>query len=134
MDPAEAAPLLCAGVTVFNGIRRMNILSGELVVVHGLGGLGHLAVQYASRMGFRVAVLSGSSDKAIFAKDLGAQKYIDTSRENAVEIIRKMGGAALVVGTAPDAVGLASLVGACQPGGKILILPRRFIHIASYMV
>lgn len=101
-DPASYAPLLCAGVTVFNGIRNMNIVAGDIVAVQGLGGLGHLAIQYARKMGFRTVALSSSNDKRDFAKELGATDYIDTSRESAAEGLRKMGGASLVVVTAPN--------------------------------
>jgi NADPH:quinone reductase-like Zn-dependent oxidoreductase len=85
VDPASVAPLLCAGVTVFNSIRNMHITPGETVAVLGLGGLGHLAIQYAARMGYRVVALSSSGEKEHFAKKLGAHDYIDGSKGDPVE-------------------------------------------------
>ncbi|KAF2475180.1 alcohol dehydrogenase [Lindgomyces ingoldianus] len=121
-DPAEYAPLLCAGVTVFNGIRNMNIVPGDTVAVQGLGGLGHLAIQYARRMGYRTVALSTSSSKKDFAFQLGATDYIDTSKEDATEALQKMGGASLIVVTAPNPKIMGPLVKACGPLGKVLIL------------
>lgn len=121
-DPAEYAPLLCAGVTVFNGIRNMGITPGDLVAIQGLGGLGHLAVQYARKMGFRTVAISSSGSKREFAKELGANEYIDTSKEDAAEVLQKMGGASLVVITAPNPKIMGPMVKGCGPLGKLLIL------------
>ncbi|KAH7068179.1 alcohol dehydrogenase [Paraphoma chrysanthemicola] len=121
-DPAEYAPLLCAGVTVFNGIRKMNIIPGDTVAVQGLGGLGHLAVQYARKMGYRTVALSTSSNKKDFATQLGATDFIDTSKENAAEALQKMGGASLIVVTAPNPEILGPLVNGLGPLGKLLML------------
>ncbi|KAH8594534.1 alcohol dehydrogenase GroES-like domain-containing protein [Bisporella sp. PMI_857] len=122
VDPATAAPLLCAGVTVFNALRQANILEGELVVVQGLGGLGHLAVQYAHKMGFRVAVASGSKSKESLAKELGADHYIDESKVNATEILQSLGGAACALATAPNPDIIGKLVAGLQPRGKLVVL------------
>ncbi|KAF2710251.1 alcohol dehydrogenase [Pleomassaria siparia CBS 279.74] len=121
-DPAEYAPLLCAGVTVFNGIRKMNIVPGDIVAVQGLGGLGHLAIQYARRMGYRTVALSSSDAKKDFARELGATDYIDTSKEDASSVLQKMGGASLIVVTAPNPKMIGPLVKGCGPLGKVLIL------------
>ncbi|KAF1835537.1 alcohol dehydrogenase [Decorospora gaudefroyi] len=121
-DPAEYAPLLCAGVTVFNGIRNMGLTAGDTVAIQGLGGLGHLAVQYARKMGYRTVALSTSSSKKDFAFQLGATDYIDTSQESAAEGLQKMGGAALVVVTAPNPEVMGPLVNGLAPFGKLLIL------------
>jgi D-arabinose 1-dehydrogenase-like Zn-dependent alcohol dehydrogenase len=102
VDVAEAAPLLCAGVTVFNSIRNMNIIQGDTVVIQGLGGLGHLALQYSRKMGYRTVAVSSSDAKKDFATRLGANEYIDTSKQDPAEAIQKLGGAALVVITAPN--------------------------------
>lgn len=112
VDPAQFAPLLCAGVTVFNGIRRMNIVPGDIVAIQGLGGLGHLAIQYARKMGYRTVAISSSDKKKDFALKLGANDYIDSSKEDAAEALQKLGGASLVVVTAPNPKGerLASYV------------------------
>lgn len=117
---------MCAGVTVHNGIRKMNITPGEIVAIQGLGGLGHLAVQYASKMGYRTVALSRGTDKKDFALKLGATDYIDTSAENAAEALQKMGGAALIVATAPNPEHISPLVGGCKALGKLLILARKF--------
>ncbi|KAJ9638783.1 hypothetical protein H2201_005724 [Coniosporium apollinis] len=122
VDPADYAPLLCAGVTVFNGIRKMNIVQGDTVAVQGLGGLGHLAIQYARRMGYRTVALSSSGAKKDFATQLGATDYVDGSKEDTAEALQKMGGAALIVVTAPNPKIIGPLVNACAPGGKVLIL------------
>ncbi|KAK2778798.1 putative alcohol dehydrogenase [Colletotrichum kahawae] len=122
MDPAESAPLLCAGVTVFNSIRKQGIEQGSLVVIQGLGGLGHLGVQYANKMGYKVAVLSSGSSKKEFASKLGAHEYIDTSVEDAVKRLQELGGAALIVATAPHAKAISPLTGGLMPGGKLLVL------------
>ena len=122
VDPAEYAPQLCAGVTVFNGIRQMKITPGETVAIQGLGGLGHLAVQYAAKMGYRVVALSSSGEKEKFAKDLGASDYIDGSKQDHGEALQKMGGAALIVTTAPNTEVMKGLIHGLGLQGKLLIL------------
>ncbi|KAI9770395.1 MAG: hypothetical protein M1840_003281 [Geoglossum simile] len=122
IDPAAYAPLLCAGVTTFNSIRRMGIFPGEIVAIQGLGGLGHLAVQFAAKMGFRVVALSRGAGKEGFAKEFGATDYIDCSSEDPVAKLNRMGGAALIVATAPDAEAISPLVGGLRSGGKLLVL------------
>jgi D-arabinose 1-dehydrogenase-like Zn-dependent alcohol dehydrogenase len=121
-DPAAYAPLLCAGVTVFNGIRNMNITPGDIVAVQGLGGLGHLALQYARKMGYRTIALSSSANKKDFAMQLGANEYIDTSKDDAAAKLQEMGGASLVVVTAPNPQIMGPLVNGLGPLGKVLIL------------
>ncbi|KAK2601796.1 hypothetical protein QQS21_004680 [Conoideocrella luteorostrata] len=122
LDAAEVAPLLCAGVTVFNGIRKMHVEQGALVAVQGLGGLGHLAVQYANHMGYEVVVLSSGDDKADFARKLGAHHYINTKTSDAPTELTKLGGAGLIVQTAPNPKVVSTLLGGCAPGGKLLCL------------
>lgn len=121
-DPVEVAPLLCAGVTVFNGIRKMGIEQGNLVAVQGLGGLGHLAVQYANKMGYRVVALSSGASKKDFATKLGAHEYVDGSAEDPVKRLQALGGAALIVATAPNPKAITPLTAGLQPGGKLLVL------------
>jgi D-arabinose 1-dehydrogenase-like Zn-dependent alcohol dehydrogenase len=121
-DPALVAPHLCAGVTVFNGIRKLHIEQGALVAVQGLGGLGHLAVQFAHKMGYKVVAISSGSDKAQFAEQLGAYAYIDTSKDDAAKILQSMGGASLIVSTAPNAQAISPLVWGLTYGGKLLLL------------
>ncbi|KAL7950395.1 GroES-like protein [Trichoderma barbatum] len=122
MDPAEAAPLLCAGVTVFNGIRKQRVEQGRLVAIQGLGGLGHLAIQYASKMGYEVAVLSHGAEKEAFAKQLGAHHYIDTAKADGAAELAKMGGASIIVQTAPNPKVVGALADGLAANGKILSL------------
>lgn len=121
-DPAEVAPLLCAGVTVFNAMRNMGVMQGGLVAVQGLGGLGHLALQYASKMGYTVVALSSGSDKKDFATQLGAHHYFDTSVEDAATVLQKLGGADMIVCTAPNKEAVSPLVAGLAPSGKLVIL------------
>lgn len=132
VDAAEYAPLLCAGVTTFNGIRQMNVQAGGLVAVQGLGGLGHLAVQYSRKMGFRTVALSSGGDKREFAHQLGATDYIDGSREDTAQALQKMGGAALVVVTAPNPDIIGPLLNGCAPLGKVLVLARKCCRFAMH--
>ncbi|PWI73126.1 hypothetical protein PCL_10141 [Purpureocillium lilacinum] len=122
MEPADVAPLLCAGVTVFNGIRKMHVEQGALVAVQGLGGLGHLAVQYANKMGYEVVVLSSGDDKAAFATELGAHHYINTKTKDTAKELQKLGGADIIVQTAPNPEVVSSLVYGLAAGGKLLSL------------
>lgn len=122
VDPVEYAPILCAGITVFNSIRKLKITPGDLVAVQGLGGLGHLAVQYANKMGYRVAAISSGSSKKEFAGQLGAHTYIDASKEDVCAKLQELGGAALIVATAPNAKAIGPLTGGLEAGGKLLVL------------
>ncbi|EKJ74739.1 hypothetical protein NXS19_013916 [Fusarium pseudograminearum] len=122
IEPADAAPLLCAGVTVFNGIRKMHVEQGRIVAVQGLGGLGHLAVQYAYKMGYEVVVLSTTDDKADFAKKLGAHHYINTKTSDVGEELNKLGGASIIVQTAPNPKAISPLIQGLAPEGKLLNL------------
>lgn len=122
VDAASYAPLLCAGVTVFNSMRQMKVTSGETVAIQGLGGLGHLALQYANKMGYKVVALSSTGAKEKFAKDLGAHVYIDGSKENHAEALTKIGGAAMIVSTAPNPEIMGDLVNGLSPGGKLVLL------------
>lgn len=121
-DPAEYAPLLCAGVTVFNSLRKQHITPGDIVAVLGLGGLGHLALQYTSKMGYRTVAISSSSGKKDFATKLGAHDYIDASKGDIGEQLQKLGGAACIIFTAPNEKLIPSLLRGLGPLGKLLIL------------
>lgn len=122
VDAAKYAPILCAGVTVFNSMRRMQVPPGSLVAVQGLGGLGHLAIQYANKFGFRVVALSRDSQKEKFARDLGAHEYIDASKGDQGEALQKLGGASLIVVTAPNPKAISPLMKGLGMMGKLLIL------------
>ena len=133
VSPAKYAPYLCAGVTVFAGIRNMRIPAGETVAIQGLGGLGHLALQYASKMGYRVVALSSSGKKEQFAKEGGAHVYVDGSKEDHAEALQKLGGAALIVVTAPDMGAIKGLIGGLDKGGKLLVLGGKFCAATSFL-
>jgi D-arabinose 1-dehydrogenase-like Zn-dependent alcohol dehydrogenase len=122
LDAAETGPLLCAGVTVFNAMRRQGVAPGSLVAVQGLGGLGHLAVQYATRMGYRVVVLSRGEGKREFAKSLGAEGYVDAAKEDVGKVLQGMGGASMIVSTAPNAEAIKPLVYGLGLQGVLLLL------------
>ena len=125
VDAASYAPLLCAGVTVFNSMRQMKVMSGETVAIQGLGGLGHLALQYANKMGYKVVALSSGAAKEKFAKELGAHVYVDASKENHAEALMKLGGAAMIVSTAPNPDAMGDLVNGLAAGGKLILLSRK---------
>lgn len=110
----------------------MNITQGDTVAIQGLGGLGHLALQYSRRMGYRTVAISSSDSKREFAMKLGANDYIDTSKEDAAEALQKIGGAALIVITAPNPKIMGPMIEGCAAGGKVLILARKcFMSILS---
>jgi D-arabinose 1-dehydrogenase-like Zn-dependent alcohol dehydrogenase len=122
VDAAKYAPLLCAGVAVFNSMRRMNVGPGETVAIQGLGGLGHLGVQYANRFGYKVVAISRGADKEKFARQLGAHEYIDTTKVEAGAALEEMGGVSLIVTTSPNAKQISELLRGLGPMGKLLIL------------
>lgn len=124
-DPVQAASFLCAGLTVFNSIRHQNIGPGETVVIQGIGGLGHLGIQYARKMGFRVIAVSTSNAKREFAMELGAHHYINSSECDVAEEINKLGGAKLVVLTAPNPNLMGQYTACLTWQGKLLILARK---------
>jgi D-arabinose 1-dehydrogenase-like Zn-dependent alcohol dehydrogenase len=119
---AEAAPLLCAGITVFNAMRNSGATAGQTVAVQGMGGLGHLAVQYARQMGFRTVAIGRGDGTEELARKLGAHVYVDTGKVNAVEALQKLGGAQVVLATAPDAKAMASLIDGVKENGELLVV------------
>ncbi len=122
LKAVDAGPLLCAGVTTFNSLRNSGARPGDTVAVQGIGGLGHLAIQFAARMGFRTVAISRGADKAVLARELGAHDYVDTASVPAAEGLKKLGGADLVLATAPHAEAIASTVGGLTSRGKLLIV------------
>jgi D-arabinose 1-dehydrogenase-like Zn-dependent alcohol dehydrogenase len=122
IDATEAAPLLCAGVTTFNSLRNSGVQPGGTVAVQGIGGLGHLGVQYAARLGFRTVAISRGADKRELAEELGAREYIDTDKVSAAEGLQRLGGADLVLTTATNADAISSTVEGLKPRGKLLIV------------
>lgn len=122
LDSSEAAPLLCAGITTFNSLRNMNVPAGSIVAVQGIGGLGHLAIQFANKLGYKVVALSGSDAKKQLALDLGAHEYIDSSSVDPAQALQDMGGAAVIMATAPSSKVISSVIGGLAIDGKVLVL------------
>ena len=118
----EAAPLLCAGITVFNSMRNSGTRAGDLVAVQGIGGLGHLGVQFARHMGFQTVAIGRGGDKEVLAKKLGAHAYIDSGATDAAAELKKLGGARLILATAPDAKSISGIVGGLAGNGKLLVV------------
>ena len=110
LPAAEAAPLLCAGITVFNALRNSGAAPGDLVAVQGIGGLGHLGVQYARQMGFRTVAIGRGADKEPLARKLGAHDYIDSAAGNPADALQKLGGARVILATAPDSKSMSTLI------------------------
>jgi len=126
LTPVEAAPLVCAGITTFNALRNSGARAPELVAVLGIGGLGHLGVQYAVRMGFRAVAIARGKDKEPLARKLGAHHYIDSQAENVSEELQKLGGAKVVLATATSNKAMADTLGGLGLNGKLLILGASF--------
>jgi len=117
----EAGPFMCAGVTVFNALRNSGARAGEVVAVHGIGGLGHLGVQYARQMGFETVAINRGKDKEALARQLGAHHYIDATAQDPVAELQKLGGASVILATAPNAAAISGLVDGLAPSGKLLV-------------
>lgn len=122
LDPVQGAPLLCAGRTTFNALKSSNAKPGDLVAILGIGGLGHLAVQYAKKMGFRTVAISRGKEKKALALDLGAYSYIDSDEDNAAEELKKMGGAHLILATAPSGKAISEIIGGMKRGGQLIMV------------
>jgi Zn-dependent alcohol dehydrogenases len=118
----EAAPLMCAGVTTYNSLRNSDARPGDLVAVLGLGGLGHLAVQYAARMGFRVAGIARGADKGALLAPLGVHHYIDSLAQDPAAELKKLGGAKVILATATSAEAMQSCIGGLAPRGTFLVV------------
>lgn len=126
LEATEAAPLLCAGVTTYNALRNSGARPGDTVAVQGVGGLGHLAIQYAAKTGFRTVAVSRGNDKRQLALELGAHEYVDTAKISAAEGLQKLGRADLVLATAPNSAAIASTIDGLKPRGKLLIIAAAF--------
>ena len=126
MPFAEAAPLLCAGVTTFNSLRNSGARPGDVVAVQGLGGLGHLGLQFARAMGFEVVAISRGRDKEPLARELGAQHYVDVETEDLAKRLSSLGGARVILATAPNSKALSGLVGGLGIDGCLLIVAAPF--------
>jgi alcohol dehydrogenase len=122
LAPEEAAPILCAGLATFNALKKSGAEAGDTVAILGIGGLGHMAVQYAHRMGFRVAAIGRGQDIAADARQLGAHLYIDADAENAAERLERMGGAKAIVATIGNAAAVSALLAGLAPEGRLVML------------
>jgi D-arabinose 1-dehydrogenase-like Zn-dependent alcohol dehydrogenase len=123
---AEAAPLLCAGLTTFNSLRHSSALPGDLVAVQGIGGLGHLGIQYAKKFGYKVAAIGRDSENAALAIKLGASVYIDSNATSPAEELQKLGGAQVILATAPSSKAISKLVDGLAPNGKLIVIGATF--------
>jgi D-arabinose 1-dehydrogenase-like Zn-dependent alcohol dehydrogenase len=122
MRAVEAAPLLCAGITTFNSLRHSGALPGDLVAVQGVGGLGHLGIQFADKFGYKVAAIGRGAANAAMARQLGASVYIDSKATKPAEELQKLGGAQVILATAPNSKAMSELVDGLAPNGKLLVV------------
>jgi D-arabinose 1-dehydrogenase-like Zn-dependent alcohol dehydrogenase len=122
LSAAEAAPLLCAGVTTFNAPRRSGASPGSLVAVQGVGGLGHLGIQFGSKFGYKVAAIGRGPEDSALAKTLGASVYVDSKAVNATEELQKLGGAHAILATAPNSKAMSEVIDGLAPNGKFIVV------------
>ena len=122
MNPVDGAPLLCAGITTFNALRNSSARAGDVVAVLGLGGLGHLAVQYAAKMGFRTVGIARGKDKEPLARELGAHHYIDSQAQDPAAELTKLGGARVIVATVTAGDAMSAVQGGLAPKGTLLVI------------
>ena len=126
LTDVEAAPLLCAGITTYNSLRHSGAMPGDLVGVLGVGGLGHLAIQFANKFGYKVAAIGRGSESAGLAKKLGASVYIDNNSENPAEALQKLGGAQVILATAPSSKAMSAVIDGLSPNGKMVVVGATF--------
>jgi D-arabinose 1-dehydrogenase-like Zn-dependent alcohol dehydrogenase len=126
LKDTDAAPLLCAGITTYNALRHSGALPGDLVAVQGIGGLGHLGVQFANKFGYKVVAVGRGSENASLAKKLGASVYIDSKSTNAAEELQKLGGARVILATAPNSKAMSELIDGLAPNGKLMVVGATF--------
>src|SRR2546430_13267235 len=134
LTSAEAAPLLCAGITTYNALRNAGLRGGDLVAVQGVGGLGHLGIQFARHMGFRTVAIGRGREKEKLAKDLGAHVYIDTAVEDTAAVLQRMGGARAILATAPSGGAMGPLVSGLAARGKLIVVgvPQDQIQLSAF--
>jgi D-arabinose 1-dehydrogenase-like Zn-dependent alcohol dehydrogenase len=126
LSDVDAAPLLCAGITTYNALRHSGALPGDLVAVQGIGGLGHLGIQFANRFGYKVAAIGRGSETAALARKLGAGVYIDSVSTNAAEALQRLGGAKVILATAPSSKAMSALIDGLGPNGKLMVIGAAF--------
>jgi D-arabinose 1-dehydrogenase-like Zn-dependent alcohol dehydrogenase len=122
LDVAEAAPLMCAGITTFNALRHSGAVPSDLVAIQGIGGLGHLGIQFAQKFGYRVAAIGRGPENAPLAKKLGASVYIDSAATDVAAELQKLGGANVILATAPSAKAMSTLIGGLGNNGTLMIV------------
>ena len=122
LDAVESAPLLCAGVTTFNAIRNAGARPGDLVAVQGIGGLGHLGIQFAAKVGFRTVAVNRGRDKEALARSLGAHDYIDSAAGDPAQALQAMGGAKAIIATVTNAEAMQAIVGGLGAGGTMMLI------------
>jgi D-arabinose 1-dehydrogenase-like Zn-dependent alcohol dehydrogenase len=122
LSDTEAAPLLCAGITTYNALRHSGALPGDLVAVLGIGGVGHLGVQFANKFGYKVAAVGRGSESAALAKKLGASVYIDNKVTNPAEALQELGGAQVILATAPSSKSMTEAFDGLAPNGKLMVI------------
>ena len=122
LDPAEAAPLLCAGITTFNALRNSGARPGDVVAVQGIGGLGHLGIQFANKFGYHTVAIGRGAENAALAKKLGAHIYIDSQAANAAQELGKLGGAKIILATAPSSKAMSALIDGLGVNGKMIVI------------
>src|SRR5712691_11396716 len=134
LTSVEAAPLLCAGITTYNALRNAGLRGGDLVAVQGIGGLGHLGIQFARHMGFHTVAIGRGADKEKLAKDLGSHVYIDTAVDDAVAVLQRMGGARAILATAPSGDAMGPLVSGLAARGKLIVVgvPEDQIQLSAF--
>jgi D-arabinose 1-dehydrogenase-like Zn-dependent alcohol dehydrogenase len=130
LNDAEAAPLLCAGITTFNSLRHSGALPGDLVAVLGIGGLGHLGVQFAAKFGYKVAAVGRGAGNAALARSLGASVYIDSIASNPAKALQELGGARVILATAPSAKAMSEVIDGLAPNGSLMVIGAGFDAIA----
>jgi D-arabinose 1-dehydrogenase-like Zn-dependent alcohol dehydrogenase len=126
LSDTEAAPLLCAGITTFNALRHSGAGPGDLVVVQGVGGLGHLGIQFANKFGYKVVAVGRGPENAALAKKLGAAVYIDSKATKPAEELQKLGGAQVILATAPNSKAMSELIDGLGPNGKLMVVGASF--------
>ena len=122
LSAVDAAPLLCAGLTTYNALRHSGALPGDLVAVQGVGGLGHLGIQFASKFGYKVAAIGRGPENAGLAKSLGANLYINSAATNAAQALQQLGGATAILATAPSSKSMSELIDGLAPNGKLIVV------------
>jgi len=122
LSATDAAPLMCAGITTYNALRNSGARVGDVVAILGIGGLGHLGVQFAAKMGFKTIAIGRGKDEEELVKNLGAMQYIDSRSQNVVEELNKLGGAKVILGTVPSAKAMSGVLSGLAVNGRLVVI------------